>query len=205
METKKEKKNAGEMIIAILAKSIDEIATEDLNKIIAMAGNAMCNRAMMLEQAAKGKCATMMAKLPDRSSAITPPMMRRAIEKAFELEAKDSHGRVRRVFSTKKNWLAVYRVLQYLGIVEGDSHYQKAVNYIMNTLFGNGVPIPEAMNKKMPNANALSVAGSEKGLNQPLEKWLDEKHEELLGDYLLIARCILESITDEMRALPQKA
>ena len=61
------------------------------------------------------------------------------------------------------------------------------------------------MQKIIPNTNALSVAGSENGLNKPLEDWLSGKYDEQLGDYLPIARCILESITDESLSYPPKA
>ena len=59
--------------------------------------------------------------------------------------------------------------------------------------------------KIIPNTNALSVAGSENGLNKPLEDWLSGKYDEQLGDYLPIARCILESITGESLSYPPKA
>ena len=117
----------------------------------------------------------------------------------------DGRGRKRRVFSTKKKWLAVYRVLQYFGIVDGSTQYQRALNYIMNKVYPKGVPMPEAMKKIMPNTTALSKAGGESGLNKPLEEWLSGKYDEQLDDYLPIAQCILKSITDEMLPYPQKA
>ena len=131
--------------------------------------------------------------------------MRRAIEKALALEVTDGRGRKRRVFSTKKKWLAVYRVLQYFGIVDGYTQYQRALNYIMNKVYPMGVPKPEAMMKIMPDTTALSKAGSESGLNKRLEDWLGGKYDEQIGDYLLIAQCILKSITDEIVSYPQKA
>ena len=96
-------------------------------------------------------------------------------------------------------------MLQYFGIVDGYNQYQRALNYIMNKVYPKGVPIPEAMMKIMPDANALSKAGSESGLNKSLEDWLGGKYDDQLGDYLLIARCIVESIADETLAHPQKA
>ena len=52
---------------------------------------------------------------------------------------------------------------------------------------------------------ALSKAGGERGLNKQLEEWLSGKYDEQLGDYLVIARCVLKSITDEMLSNPPKA
>ena len=158
-----------------------------------------------IEKEAKESGATEWANLPERDIRVTPPMMRRAIEKALALEVTDGRGRTRRVFSTKKKWLAVYRVLQYFGIVDGYTQYQRALNYIMNKVYPKGVPMPEAMKKIMPNATALSKAGSESGLNKRLEDWLSGKYDSQLGDYLLIAQCILKSITDEMLPNPPKA
>ena len=105
----------------------------------------------------------------------------------------------------KKQGLAVYRVMQYFGIVDGYIHYQGAVDYIKKRVYSERVPMPEEMQKIIPNTNALSVAGSENGLNKPLEDWLSGKYDEQLGDYLPIARCILESITDESLSYPPKA
>lgn len=158
-----------------------------------------------IEQEVKESSSTEWANLPEPSLPITPPMVRRAIEKALILEVTDGRGRTRRAFSTKKKWLAVYRVLQYFGIVDGYNQYQRALNYIMNKVYPEGVPIPEAMMKIMPDATALSKAGSESGLNKSLEDWLSGKYDEQLGDYLLIAQCILKSITDEIVSYPQKA
>ena len=67
------------------------------------------------------------------------------------------------------------------------------------------MPIPEVMRKIMPNPNAMSKAGGEMALIRPLEDWLSGKYDEQLGDYLVIARCLLKSITDEMLSYPPKA
>lgn len=157
-----------------------------------------------IEQEVKESGSTEWANLPEPSLPITPPIVRRAIEKALMLEVTDGRGRTRRAFSTKKKWLAVYRVLQYFGIVDGYNQYQRAVDYIMNKVYPQGVPIPEAMMKIMPDTTALSKAGSESGLNKSLEDWLGGKYDDQLGDYLLIARCIVESIADETLTHPQK-
>ena len=158
-----------------------------------------------IEKEVKESGSTEWANLPEPNLPITPSLMRRAIEKALALEVTDGRGRKRRVFSTKKKWLAVYRVLQYFGIVDGSTQYQRALNYIMNKVYPKGVPMPEAMKKIMPNTTALSKAGGERGLNKQLEEWLSGKYDEQLGDYLPIAQCILKSITDEMLSNPQKA
>ena len=205
METKNEKMNVAEIIMAMMVKSIDEIATEELKKIIDIAITAICDRTMMAKQAEKENGATRREKLPDKSRQPTPPMMRRAIEKAFALETKDNKGRAKRVFNTKRKWLAVLRVLQYFGIVRGNKPYNDAENYIINKVYPNGVPIPEVMRDIMPNPNAMSKAGGEMALNRSLEDWLSGKYDEQLGDYLVIARCLLKSITDEMLSYPPKA
>ena len=158
-----------------------------------------------IEKEVKESGSTEWANLPEPNLPITPSLMRRAIEKALALEVTDGRGRKRRVFSTKKKWLAVYRVLQYFGIVDGSTQYQRALNYIMNKVYPKGVPMPEAMKKIMPNTTALSKAGGERGLNKQLEEWLSGKYDEQLGDYLVIARCVLKSITDEMLPNPPKA
>ena len=158
-----------------------------------------------IEKEVKESGSTEWANLPEPNLPITPSLMRRAIEKALALEVTDGRGRKRRVFSTKKKWLAVYRVMQYFGIVDGSNHYQGAVDYIKKRVYSERVPMPEEMQKIIPNTNALSVAGSENGLNKPLEDWLSGKYDEQLGDYLPIARCILESITDESLSYPPKA
>ena len=132
METKNEKMNVAEIIKAMMLKSINEIATEELKVIIDIASAAIYERAMMAEQSAKGNDSTRREKLPDKSRQPTPPMMRRAIEKAFALETKDNKGRAKRVFNTKRKWLAVLRVLQYFGIVRGNKPYNDAENYILN-------------------------------------------------------------------------
>ena len=160
---------------------------------------------MMSKQAEKENDSTRRKKLPDPSLEITPPMMRRAIEKAFALETKDNKGRAKRVFNTKRKWLAVLRVLQYFGIVRGNKPYNDAENYIINKVYPEGVPIPEVMREIMPNPNAMSKAGGEMALNRSLEDWLSGKYDEQLGDYLVIAHCVLKSITDEMLPNPQKA
>ena len=205
METKNEKMNVAEIIMAMMVKSIDEIATEELKKIIDIAITAICDRTMMAKQAEKENGATRREKLPDKSRQPTPPMMRRAIEKALALEVADSRGRIRKVFSTKKKWLAVLRVMQYFGIVMGNNLYKDTEYYIINKVYPDGVPIPEVMRKIMPNPNAMSKAGGEMALNRSLEDWLSGKYDEQLGDYLVIARCLLKSITDEMLSYPPKA
>ena len=197
--------NVAEIIKAMMLKSINEIATEELKVIIDIASAAIYERAMMAEQSAMENGSTRRAELPDPSLEITPPMMRRAIEKAFALETKDNKGRAKRVFNTKRKWLAVLRVLQYFGIVRGNKPYNDAENYIINKVYPNGVPIPEMMRDIMPNPNAMSKAGGEMALNRSLEDWLSGKYDEQLGDYLVIARCVLKSITDEMLPNPQKA
>ena len=205
MEIEKEKINVAEIIKAMMVKSINEIATKDLKVIADIASAAIYERAMIAEQPAKEKGSTRRAELPDPSLEITPPMMRRAIEKAFALETKDNKGRAKRVFNTKRKWLAVLRVLQYFGIVRGNKPYNDAENYIINKVYPNGVPIPEMIRDIMPNPNAMSKAGGEMALNRSLEDWLSGKYDEQLGDYLVIARCVLKSITDEMLPNPQKA
>ena len=205
METKNEKMNVAEIIMAMMVKSIDEIATEELKKIIDIAITAICDRTMMAKQAEKENGATRREKLPDKSRQPTPPMMRRAIEKALALETKDSQGHQKRVFNNKKKWLAVLRVMQYFGIVMGNNLYKDTEYYIINKVYPDGVPIPEVMRKIMPNPNAMSKAGGEMALIRPLEDWLSGKYDEQLGDYLVIARCLLKSITDEMLSYPPKA
>ena len=205
METKNEKMNVAEIIKAMMLKSINEIATKDLKVIADIASAAICERAMMAEQAEMENGSTRRAELPNPSLEITPPMMRRAIEKALALETKDSQGHQKRVFNNKKKWLAVLRVIQYFGIVRGNSPYKDTENYIINKVYPEGVPIPEVMREIMPNPNAMSKAGGEMALNRSLEDWLSGKYDEQLGDYLVIARCLLKSITDEMLPNPPKA
>ena len=205
MEIEKEKINVAEIIKAMMVKSINEIATKDLKVIADIASAAIYERAMMAEQAAMENGSTRREELPDPSLEITPPMMRRAIEKALALEVADSRGRIRKVFSTKKKWLAVLRVMQYFGIVMGNNLYKDTEYYIINKVYPDGVPIPEVMRKIMPNPNAMSKAGGEMALIRPLEDWLSGKYDEQLGDYLVIARCLLKSITDEMLSYPPKA
>ena len=53
METKNEKMNVAEIIMAMMVKSIDEIATEELKVIIDIAITAICDRTMMAAQAEK--------------------------------------------------------------------------------------------------------------------------------------------------------
>ena len=204
-ETFIEKEIALEYLKAEIAKSMYLLSASekmDLGMIfIASAKEDMDG----IDQEAKEKGSTEWANLPERDIQVTPSIMRRAIEKALALEVTDGRGRTRRVFSTKKKWLAVYRVLQYFGIVDGSTQYQRALNYIMNKVYPMGVPKPEAMMKIMPDTTALSKAGSESGLNKRLEDWLGGKYDEQIGDYLLIAQCILKSITDEIVSYPQKA
>ena len=90
-------------------------------------------------------------------------------------------------------------------MVEGSNHYQRAVEYMKKKVYSERVPMPEEMQKMIPNTNALSVAGSENGLNKPLEDWLSAKYDEQLGDYLPIARCIREAGTGERLSYPPKA
>ena len=204
-ETFIEKEIALEYLKAEIAKSMYLLSASEKMELgmifIASAKEDM----ETIEQEAKESGATEWANLPERDIRVTPPMMRRAIEKALALEVKDYRGRMRRAFTTKKEWLAVYRVMQYFGIVDGYNHYQRALNYIMNKVYPMGVPKPEAMMKIMPDTTAMSKAGGESGLNKRLEDWLGGKYDDQLGDYLLIAQCILKSITDEMLSNPQKA
>ena len=204
-ETFIEKKIALENLRAMMAKSMYLLTASENMELGMIFFNSVKNDVDEIVQEVKESGSTEWANLPERDIQVTPPMMRRAIEKALALEVTDGRGRKRRVFSTKKKWLAVYRVLQYFGIVDGSTQYQRALNYIMNKVYPKGVPMPEAMKKIMPNATALSKAGSESGLNKRLEDWLSGKYDSQLGDYLLIAQCILKSITDEIVSYPQKA
>ena len=204
-ETFIKKEIALEYLKAVIAKSMHMLSASEKMEL-GMSFIASAKEDMeKIEKEAKESGATEWANLPERDIRVTPPMMRRAIEKALALEVKDYRGRMRRAFTTKKEWLAVYRVLQYFGIVDGYTQYQRALNYIMNKVYPKGVPMPEAMKKIMPNTTALSKAGGERGLNKQLEEWLSGKYDEQLGDYLLIAQCILKSITDEIVSYPQKA
>ena len=205
METKNEKKIAVEQLKAMMAKVMPMLTAGekiDLGMKLIFSARENVNEA---EQAAMEKGSTRRAELPDPSLEITPPMMRRAIEKALALEVADGRGRIRKVFSTKKKWLAVLRVMQYFGIVMGNNLYKDTEYYIINKVYPDGVPIPEVMRKIMPNPNAMSKAGGEMALIRPLEDWLSGKYDEQLGDYLVIARCLLKSITDEMLSYPPKA
>ena len=204
-ETFIEKKIALENLRAMMAKSMYLLTASEKMELGMIFINSAKNDVDEIEQEVKESGSTEWANLPERDIQVTPPMMRRAIEKALALEVTDGRGRKRRVFSTKKKWLAVYRVLQYFGIVDGSTQYQRALNYIMNKVYPKGVPMPEAMKKIMPNTTALSKAGGERVLNKQLEDWLSGKYDEQLGDYLPIARCILESITDESLSYPPKA
>ena len=204
-ETFIEKKIALENLRAMMAKSMYLLTASEKMELGMIFINSAKNDMDEIEQEVKESGSTEWANLPERDIQVTPPMMRRAIEKALALEVTDGRGRTRRVFSTKKKWLAVYRVMQYFGIVDGSTQYQRALNYIMNKVYPKGVPMPEAMKKIMPNTTALSKAGGERGLNKQLEEWLSGKYDEQLGDYLPIAQCILKSITDEMLSNPQKA
>lgn len=204
-ETIIEKEIALGYLTATIAKSMYLLTASEKMELGMIFINSAKEDMEEIEKEAKESGSTEWANLPERDIRVTPPMVRRAIEKALMLEVTDGRGRMRRAFTTKKEWLAVYRVLQYFGIVDGYNQYQRALNYIMNKVYPEGVPIPESMMKIMPNPNALSVAGSERGLNKPLEDWLGGKYDYQLGDYLLIARCIVESIADETLAHPQKA
>ena len=204
-ETFIEKKIALENLRAMMAKSMYLLTASEKVGLGMIFINSAKNDMDEIEQEVKESGSTEWANLPERDIQVTPSMMRRAIEKALALEVTDGRGRKRRVFSTKKKWLAVYRVLQYFGIVDGSTQYQRALNYIMNKVYPKGVPMPEAMKKIMPNTTALSKAGGERGLNKQLEEWLSGKYDEQLGDYLPIAQCILKSITYEMLSNPQKA
>ena len=192
-------------LTAMIAKSMYLLSASDKMEFAMIFISSAKGDMDEAEQEAREKGETMQANLPDPNIKVTPSMMRRAIGKALALETADGRGRTRRVFSTKKKWLAVYRVMQYFGIVDGYNHYQRALNYIMNKVYPEGVPKPEAMKKIMPNATAMSKAGGESGLNKRLEDWLSGKYDSQLGDYLLIAQCILKSITDEIVSYPQKA
>ena len=204
-ETFIEKKIALENLRAMMAKSMYLLTASEKMELGMIFINSAKNDVDEIEQEVKESGSTEWANLPERDIQVTPSMMRRAIEKALALEVTDGRGRKRRVFSTKKKWLAVYRVLQYFGIVDGSTQYQRALNYIMNKVYPKGVPMPEAMKKIMPNTTALSKAGGESGLNKQLEEWLSGKYDEQLDDYLPIAQCIVKSITDEMLPYPQKA
>ena len=204
-ETFIEKKIALKNIKAMMAKSMYLLTASEKMELGMTFIDSAKEDMDGIEQEAKEKGSTEWANLPERDIQVTPSMMRRAIEKALALEVTDGRGRKRRVFSTKKKWLAVYRVLQYFGIVDGSTQYQRALNYIMNKVYPKGVPMPEAMKKIMPNTTALSKAGGESGLNKQLEEWLSGKYDEQLDDYLPIAQCIVKSITDEMLPYPQKA
>ena len=204
-ETFIEKKIALENLRAMMAKSMYLLTASEKMELGMIFFNSAKNDVDEIEQEVKESGSTEWANLPERDIQVTPSMMRRAIEKALALEVTDGRGRKRRVFSTKKKWLAVYRVLQYFGIVDGSTQYQRALNYIINKVYPKGVPMPEAMKKIMPNTTALSKAGGESGLNKPLEEWLSGKYDEQLDDYLPIAQCIVKSITDEMLPYPQKA
>lgn len=204
-ETFIEKEIALEYLKAEIAKSMHLLSASEKMEL-GMSFIASAKEDMEeIEQEVKESGATEWANLPEPSLPITPPMVRRAIEKALALVVTDGRGRTRRAFSTKKKWLAVYRVLQYFGIVDGYTQYQRALNYIMNKVYPMGVPKPEAMMKIMPDTTAMSKAGGESGLNKRLEDWLSGKYDDQLGDYLLIAQCILKSITDEIVSYPQKA
>ena len=204
-ETFIEKRIALENLKAMMAKSMYLLTASEKMELGMTFMDSAKEDMDGIEQEAKEKGSTEWANLPERDIQVTPSMMRRAIEKALALEVTDGRGRKRRVFSTKKKWLAVYRVLQYFGIVDGSTQYQRALNYIMNKVYPKGVPMPEAMKKIMPNTTALSKAGGESGLNKHLEEWLSGKYDEQLDDYLPIAQCIVKSITDEMLPYPQKA
>ena len=204
-ETFIEKRIALENLKAMMAKSMYLLTASEKMELGMTFMDSAKEDMDGIEQEAKEKGSTEWANLPERDIQVTPSMMRRAIEKALALEVTDGRGRKRRVFSTKKKWLAVYRVLQYFGIVDGSTQYQRALNYIMNKVYPKGVPMPEAMKKIMPNTTALSKAGGESGLNKQLEEWLSGKYDEQLDDYLPIAQCIVKSITDEMLPYPQKA
>ena len=204
-ETFIEKKIALENLRAMIAKSMYLLTASENMELGMIFFNSVKNDVDEIVQEVKESGSTEWANLPERDIQVTPSMMRRAIEKALALEVTDGRGRKRRVFSTKKKWLAVYRVLQYFGIVDGSTQYQRALNYIMNKVYPKGVPMPEAMKKIMPNTTALSKAGGERVLNKQLEEWLSGKYDEQLGDYLPIAQCIVKSITDEMLPYPQKA
>ena len=205
METKNEKKIAVEQLKAMMAKVMPMLTTGekiDLGMVFILSAR---ENVYETKQAEMENGSTRRAELPDPSLEITPPMMRRAIEKAFALETKDNKGRAKRVFNNKKKWLAVLRVMQYFGIVMGNNLYKDTEYYIINKVYPDGVPIPEVMREIMPNPNAMSKAGGEKALNRSLEDWLSGKYDEQLGDYLVIARCLLKSITDEMLSYPPKA
>ena len=204
-ETIIEKEIALGYLTATIAKSMYLLTASEKMELGMIFINSAKEDMEEIEQEVKESGATEWANLPEPSLPITPPMVRRAIEKALALVVTDGRGRTRRAFSTKKKWLAVYRVLQYFGIVDGYTQYQRALNYIMNKVYPMGVPKPEAMMKIMPDTTAMSKAGGESGLNKRLEDWLGGKYDDQLGDYLLIAQCILKSITDEIVSYPQKA
>ena len=146
-ETFIEKKIALENLRAMMAKSMYLLTASEKMELGMIFINSAKNDVDEIEQEVKESGSTEWANLPERDIQVTPSMMRRAIEKALALEVTDGRGRKRRVFSTKKKWLAVYRVLQYFGIVDGSTQYQRALNYIMNKVYPKGVPMPDAMNK----------------------------------------------------------
>ena len=153
-ETFIEKKIALENLRAMMAKSMYLLTASEKMELGMTFMDSAKEDMDGIEQEAKEKGSTEWANLPEPNLPITPSLMRRAIEKALALEVTDGRSRKRRVFSTKKKWLAVYRVLQYFGIVDGSTQYQRALNYIMNKVYPEGVPKPEAMKKIMPNARA---------------------------------------------------
>ena len=121
METKNEKKIAVEQLKAMMAKVMPMLTAGEKIDLVMKLIFSVRENVNEAEQAAMENGSTRRAELPDPSLEITPPMMRRAIEKALALEVADSRGRIRKVFSTKKKWLAVLRVMQYFGIVMGNN------------------------------------------------------------------------------------
>ena len=88
METKNEKMNVAEIIKAMMLKSINEIATEELKVIIDIASAAIYERAMMAEQAEMENGSTRRAELPNASLEITRQKKRGAIEKAHAMKKR---------------------------------------------------------------------------------------------------------------------
>ena len=133
-ETFIEKKIALENLRAMMAKSMYLLTASEKIELGMIFFNSVKNDVDEIQQEGKESGSTEWANLPERDIQVTPPMMRRAIEKALVLEVVDGRGRTRRAFSTKKKWLAVYRVIQYFGIVEGSNHYQRRCIPVQNPL-----------------------------------------------------------------------
>ena len=100
-ETFIEKKIAVEQLKAMMAKSMYLLTASEKVELGMIFINSAKNDVDEIEQEVKESGSTEWANLPERDIQMTPPMMRRAIEKALVLEVTDGRGRTRRVFSTK--------------------------------------------------------------------------------------------------------